>query len=557
MILKNSKIVCAALLLLMPSCIVANLTTMQSWDPIPVYNAANLNIPPDTQFCYLFKERLLDESVDKRRRWGVNVSPFVQRAIRAQQSEEIYFGISNTSTGIPGRALSDYQGTPFLMGLFLGQDVNGNSIWGGPTAIDTGNVNDITATNVNNTLLAPNLKAAVKALNDLNGTGAAGDNAIIYFTPTTNVLNNGVSPSILSESVLEADDKYFGAFSTPMMYQKAGFRWELNLDFTNDFGFLVRGGVCQIMQQVKTPIPLAGLAPNPMGIEDGYTPSGNTQTTGIPPSLYGGLNIKLNGVSNVPPVAIAQATFNEWVSNNLEDLFDPINGIDLNYETFQKANVEDMQFLGFWRHTFTMHPADPNKYASIMVTPYVMAGATVPLAPVQDFAELYGLPFGNNSHVSVGGVVGVTFDFIESIEFGFEFGATGFLEKTIFNMPCPNHILQRVIYPYKQDMIVQPGYNGQFAFIFNAFEFAHNTSFSFRYNYVQHTMDTYTLATPSPYFLPSQLEIQSPWASQMFTAALTFAIQPSMYVSAAWQSALSQRNAYCSNTIMASLNFLF
>jgi hypothetical protein len=181
----------------------------------------------------------------------------------------------------------------------------------------------------------------------------------------------------------------------------------------------------------------------------------------------------------------------------------------------------------------------------------------VPLAPIQDYSKLYALPLGNNGHIALGATAGVTFDLIESIEFGFEFGATSFLENTIYQMPCPNHILQRGLYPYKEDMIVKPGCNGQFAFIFNAFEFAHNTTFSFRYDYVQHTQDTYTLVNYNPYSLPSQLEIQSPWTSQMFIASLVFQLTPNIALSGAWQGALSQRNAYCSNTIMASLSCVF
>jgi len=566
MIRKNSNLIYAALFLCIPSYMIANLTTLQSWDPIPLFNAANLNMPPDSQFCYGIKKRILDEETDKHRHIGINISPFVQRAIRAQQAEEVFFGDRNASmqtvmiaaaTGnVYTPQMSDYQGTPFLMGLFLGQDVNGNSIWGGPTDYDTGDTQKITTTTVAETKLPNNLKAAVNAIND-NANPTAPNNAVIYNIPSN---STGTSPSIFSENVLEADDLYFGAFSTPLTYQKAGFRWELNFDISDDIGFLARGGLCQITQRVIPPTPISGLAPNPM---ENYNQNA-AASTGSLPSLYGGLNTVRNGTKNLAssnadgiPQALAQSIFNEWISNNIEDLFDPIYGINLNYETFSQAGVEDIQLLAFLRHAFPIHPTNQEKYASVIATPYVIFGGTIPIAPVQDYTKLYALPFGNNSHVSLGGTVGLTLDFIDSIEFGFEFGATYFLKQTIYSVPCPNHILQRVIYPYTQDLIVQPGFNGQFAFIFNAYHFARNTSFAFRYDYVQHTPDDISLVTPSPYFLPSQLEIKSPWSSQMFIAAFSFEIQPSIFLSFAWQGALSQRNAYCSNTILGSLNFLF
>jgi hypothetical protein len=558
MIVKNNRLLLyGALLWCLPSYILADLTTLQSWDPIPFYNAANLNMPPDTLFCYGVKRRILHEDTQKHRRWGINVSPFVQRAIKAQQTDDIYFGVAPGATLTPGQQMSDYQGTPFLMGLFLGKDVNGNSIWGGPDSVDTGVITDITYANVmsDDYELPIFLKDAVVALNNCPTSPATTpptppdyDNAILYNTPT-NTANT--SPSILSQSVLDQDPVYFGAFSVPLTYQKSGFRWELNFDFSENIGFLARGGFVQITQRAGPAISLSALAPATSKIDSSV------------PSIYTGLNTYYNarssgtGSSNGIPVALAQGTFNEWVSNNIDDLLDPEDGVDYNIQTFSQPGIEDIQLLGFYRHPLMINPANPNKYASVMVTPYVMVGGTIPLAAVKDYSKLYALPFGNNSHGSVGGVAGVTFDFIDSIEFGFEFGATGFFTKTIEGLPVPNHELQRVLYPYRQDVRYSPGFNGQFGFIFNAYEFAHNTSFSFKYNYVQHMQDTIKLITPSEYFFPYYLEETTPWTSQMFIASLVFEVQPSVYLSIAWQGALSQKNAYCSNTILGSLNFLF
>jgi hypothetical protein len=549
MILKNNALFYGALFLCLPSLISANISTLQHWDPIPVFNAANLNMPADTPFCYGVKQRLLDENASKAHRWGINVSPFVQKAIRAQKTDDIYFGVHGASTVTPGMEMSDFQGTPYLMGLFLGKDENGLSIWGGPAAVDTGIVTDITITNVQNInyQLPVNLQNAVIALNDLpNSTTAVNtaNNAIIYNLPINPSTNT--APSIFSESVLEQDDTYFGAFSVPLTYQKAGFRWELNFDISNSIGFLARGGFCQITQKAGAARTISSNAENPQKNGD--------------PSLYAGLNTVANastGSGGPIPESLATSTFNEWISNNINQLLDPINGVDYDISTFSETGIEDIQLLAFIRHPFAMHPSDPDKYTSMVLTPYAIIGWTIPLAPSREYFKLFSLPFGNNSHTAVGGVVGLTFDFIDSIEFGFEFGATGFLKKTIDHVPCPNHPLQRVIYPYQRDLYVSPGFNGQFAFIFNAYEFAPNTSFSFRYNYVQHNQDTITQVTPNPYFFPNMLEDQSMWTSQMFVAALTFEIQPSIFASLAWQGSFAQKNAYCSNTILGSLNFQF
>ncbi len=548
MILKNNKLFFGALFLCLPSMISANITTLQSWDPFPIFNAANLNIPPDTPFCNNIKRRISDDSFDKNRHWGLNISPFVQKAVRAQKYDNIYYGdtpINGVSTkGLPSTQMSDYQGTPYLMGLFLGQDVDGNSIWGGPTDVDTGVVTDITADTVADlSYLGSNLQYAINQLNNnpdpVTTTPPDYNNALLYNTGTNPLATDPTytAPSILSQNVLEDDKIYFGAFSSPLTYQKAGFRWEVNIDFSDSVGFIVRGGFCQILQRTTSPFALSSSS-----------------------DIYSQLNTVYNASSTDPgslPYSFALNTFDEWVTNNVDSLLDATNGADYDIGTFSQTGIEDMQVLAFARHPFPLHPVDTDKYSSVMLTPYVMLGGTIPIAPVKDYSKLYALPFGNNSHPSFGGVMGVTVDFMQSIEFGFEFGATAFLPKNIDSLPVPNHELQRVLYPYRENVKYSPGFNGQFSGIFNAYKFTRNVSFSLRYNYVQHNKDTITLITPSPYFLPEKLEELSIWNSQMFTGALIFELQPSVYLSIAWQGALSQKNAYCSNTILTSLNFLF
>ena len=127
-------------------------------------------------------------------------------------------------------------------------------------------------------------------------------------------------------------------------------------------------------------------------------------------------------------------------------------------------------------------------------------------------------------------------------------------------MPCPNHPLQRVFYPYSRNLHVEPGFNWHFGANLNAIEFVKNISFLFKYQFIQHSRDSITPMANSignEFFYPEVLEELSPWTSQMFTAALDFKIQPGIYLSLAWQGALSQSNAYASNTILGSLNFLF
>ena len=574
MILKSNRLLYGAFLLCLPWNISADLTTLQSWDPYPIFNAINFNTPPDTQFCTLVKRQIVDDTKGKRRKIGINFSPFVQRAIRAQTGPNTYFGdfslgLDASGNPIPkpiASEMSDYQGTAYLMGLFLGKDENGKNIWA--SGVDNALTTNITGYNtdgiqpnipgsVNETQLPINLQDAILALNGNQPmTGLTSGTAIIYNNPTDAAFT---SPSILSQSVLEQDQTLFGAFSVPLVYQKTGLRWEANFDVSDNFGFIFRGGACQISQTAGNAIPLSNppTPPTP-GTSSNliYQELNNTANTSN--STTAGANV---------PVIIAQATFDEWVTNNIDDLLDPVDGANFDIDSFNQSGFEDLRFQFFARHTFAMQPHEEGDYAPMLITPYAMIGYTVPLSPVRDYSILYSLPFGNNGHQSVGGNVGITFDFVDTVEIGFEGGATFFLPQDIAQMPVPNHELQRVLYPYRRDVHYAPGFNWQFGANLNAIEFIKNISFLFDYDFIQHTQDKITqlnfkvdqLTTQigNEYFIPEMLEELSPWTSQMFMAAFDFKLQPGIHLSLAWQGALSQTNAYCSNTILGSLNFLF
>ena len=61
MISQRNKLLYSALLLCLPSFVVAEITTLQSWDPMPMFNATNLNTPPDTQFCTIIKNKMIKD----------------------------------------------------------------------------------------------------------------------------------------------------------------------------------------------------------------------------------------------------------------------------------------------------------------------------------------------------------------------------------------------------------------------------------------------------------------------------------------------------------------
>ncbi|MCX5923468.1 MAG: hypothetical protein NTU89_02775, partial [Candidatus Dependentiae bacterium] len=127
--------------------IYSNLTTLQFWDPSPIFSANDCMMPPNSHFLDLLQARYKDEKPNKNRMFGINLTGFVQAAVTARG----YNGCETygSECGAPqnGFEMGDFRGTMYPMGLFLGKNPNnGKNIWAG--GVDTGDVADITAASI-------------------------------------------------------------------------------------------------------------------------------------------------------------------------------------------------------------------------------------------------------------------------------------------------------------------------------------------------------------------------------------------------------------------------
>lgn len=526
--IQNSKKLYACMLLLssfIPT--FASLTTMQYWDASPIYNAFNSTMPADAHFANITKSQLKGED-EPTRLFGFNISPFIQRAVRATDRYGNDFGDYNhAETNKPlAREMSDYQGTPYLMGLFLGADAKGNSIW--LNNDDTQDTDNLTEDTINNTALPKNLKDAAKKIR-----------TFLYNNRTP----GAKTPALLSQSVLEKDPVYFGAISIPFTYQKLGLRWEANLDVNEHIGIILKGGVAQLKQDVSPYVSLTNA----------------TKANDSDPDTDKIYKYITHSGAGATPDTADQNTFNTNITNNIDELLSATNGANYDIRSFSEFGIEDVEFGLFLRKAIQLHPSAKHEtyIDSTIMTPYVYIGGRFPVAKHKDYSKLFSLSLGDNGHASVGGNAGLCFDFANSVEVGIEAGMNHFFKQEITQMPVPNHKLQRVLYPYRRDVIVEPGYNWHFKALFSAYEFTPGVSFFATYQYMQHTKDSIKLKTANSNFLPQMLEDLSGWSTQNFTAAMSFAIQHNIHASLAWQAGINQSNAYSSQTILGTLSFLF
>jgi hypothetical protein len=560
----------------------AELTTLQHFDPAPIFSADDSMLPPNSQFLGLKQARLKNEIPNKKRGFGINISGFIQGASRAKG----YNGQTDYGTvvGIPenGFEMGDFRGTMYVMGLFLGANPNnGKTIWSVPTS-NMDNATNITDCSIQAFKFPSCLQEIAEALSGNTfattptcpGTGPSATG--IIFNPGT-IAGTFNVPSIFSESSLALDTKYFGAFSMPILFRKQGVRLELNFNFNDYIQLTIQGGFANIKQNyTNTPATqstssttcavIGQTSPGPYSISNVQTVCPSNASSGMNPqtisSLYSNLNQQLVATTTPTSNTVATNIFNTYIANNLDNILDPICGINQSACSFDKSSAEDIRF------TLTLQRSyDPNRFNSddeedtwpdMILTPYVWAGGTFPCAKEIDYSNLLSLPFGNNGHASAGGGVGITFDFAESVEVGFEGGATCFFGKEEYR-PFPTHPLQRVIYPFWTNVHTQPGYNWNFRVLLNAYQFLKHVNFWFTYELIEHRKDCFTVsnASKAQYFYPEALACVSDWRGQFFNAAVVFDLQPGIQASFVWQQPLGPRNAYYPVSIMGSINFMF
>lgn len=612
--------------------LLANLTTLQFWDPSPIYSGNNYLMPPNSQLVNQRKARKKDMKPDNKRNFCISFTGFAQAASRAYDwygcnTYESYCG----NSGQIGGQMGDFRGTLAAMPLFLGNDPKGNSIWDTNITLvspetttksifyDQTDTRLISQSAIDKTLLPPCLKNIASIFSgNVSPTGSSNsacppngnsqkDCDAFLFLPAsvTSAQPFTTIPSVFSDDELSQDKTFFGAFSLPLEYRKYGLRIELAAEFCDFAGITIQTGFSNI-QQTTT-----GLISMTNGLPAAYTQSttaGQAQITN-PVNLYTQLatnQIPPQGTSTNPVTEI-ENLFDDYISNNIDEILSPECGINLNTCNFDNISVEDIRFILSFKHTFdvdryTAGDNDEYNWPDMLFTPYAWIGASAPVAKKQNYHKLLSLPFGNNGHASLGGAVGLTFDFIDSIEVGFEAGGTYFFAQNIYR-PIPNHPLQRIAYPYSAAVKAQPGANGHFKALLNAYQFMNHISFWATYEIIQHRKDCYSMCnpsenfvtksltynqtvttptppptTPSPditttcatpgnkiavgtrteqIFYPEILRCNSDWRMQFLNMALVFDIQPGMQASIVWQQPISPRNAYYPVSILGSFSFMF
>jgi hypothetical protein len=375
----------------------------------------------------------------------------------------------------------------------------------------------------------------------------------------------------------------FGVISLPSVYKKQGVRFEAELllidSCADAVGLRLQFGVADVRHTVTAFNDLTCLAAPfacPAHMTTAASPACSTATSCCDqPCCFG--------------FSCACKTL---MIDKITSQRDAI-GRFLNYDfcnTYHEIGVEDARIALFWRHIYDLNPDDVADWPRLLFMPFAEFGVAAPMSKQIKASKIFGVPFANNGHPSVGACGGFTLDFLDSVDIAVEGGVTYFFNQKYCNFPLPTNEFEFGIFPYRADYDLRPGLTWDFAATMNAYQFLGRLSFWIQYMFISHAHDKIELCRSlipeqsayspefnpaiSPFlvqpsletnrgFLIERAECLTKWEVQYFTMAFNYDIAPHINIGVLWQAPFSssflfgRRNAPRSSTVLASINMTY
>jgi hypothetical protein len=337
----------------------------------------------------------------------------------------------------------------------------------------------------------------------------------------------GLYPTFIPPICDQAQDpcQKFGYFSVDTAYRKRGFRWELDLHIAGDVCLSIQGGVADICNTVSCISNLTDCSS--FGCTDVTTGCCN-------PSLT-----------------------KENVNHYLMDKFDIIaDQLCLDTSSYHLTTLEDLRFNLYWRHAYEGNTII-NHWPSLYVMPFLMLSGVVAVGKDPKANQMFGISSGSNGHHSISGSGGLQLDFVETVDLGFEIGATHYFPRDVCCYRMPNSPLQSTIFPFTTDVNFSPGWNWHFCAKLGAYQFIEHLSFYFQYVLIHHQEDKVCPKCYDPCFVPEVIAERSAFRTQLANMSLDYDISPHLSLGVLWQAPLAQLYSFRSSTILLSLNVFY
>lgn len=257
-------------------------------------------------------------------------------------------------------------------------------------------------------------------------------------------------------------------------------------------------------------------------------------------------------------------------------IFDRINDItqalNLNIRPYCENTIDQGLFSLFFTKNFDCLINDSDSpYSSFICSPFVAIEWEPALHEINP-NNLLATNIGTNGHTGYGIHGGVTFNFLDTIEIGFDIAPTWFSSRTYLQAPMPTSDKQIALFPTKANYKLEPGANWTFGSSMAAFNFTQLFSASCEFRYIHHCKDRIELISERTFLdkvydqngqaaedvkmslRPDVLEDRSGWSSCFINLGVNLSIWDECKLGCAFQIPIRMRNAYYSTTILGSIS---
>jgi len=308
-------------------------------------------------------------------------------------------------------------------------------------------------------------------------------------------------------------------YSVDIEYEKIGVRSELDFEMAGGFGLTVKGGLVEYKQ----------------------TPTFTDKSIATDDEMF--------------DMFLTRSLMSHEVGR--QGLIETDLGLSLaRYETMV---FEDTHAELYWSNPYKLDDEHGNH--TVTVAPYLSAGLWIPTGKKKNQNAAFSLPSGHDGFWGLSFKGAINFDFPGTVLVNIGGGATFFETKTLSGQRVPNHESQRSIYPWKARIRKTYGPGINFNFSLRSENIMDYLSVYFDYIYAKHEKDTITMketdSSRNSYFIPSMLEEDSFWKSQMIQLGFQYQITPDLAFGACGQTHISGVKVFKTHTIMGTITLAF
>lgn len=354
----------------------------------------------------------------------------------------------------------------------------------------------------------------------------------------------------------------FGFMSVPIDYKKYGLRGQFFLDIACNFGLIIQGGINNITQR----------------------PTFNDLTCSAVNSDCP--DIKYSDATATPPYDYKNDVRTYFT--NPKKFGQLAHMLGYNLSCFNQTGFEDTMVGLICRgnrecNWDKSNPALPH----LIFSPFFALQSSIPTGTLVSPRHPFAISSGNNGHWGIGGTIGCTIDFVDSIDFGFDVGVDQFFGRRYDDMPVPTNSLQTVLYPYSAELDLYPGTNWTIGLSANTYHVVEALTLYVEYRAVFHKKDNYniiSMCAPSLHTLPAvtdssnlttttipfvepvpstsavltgKMANESCWNSQMLILGMNYDITRFVHLGLGAQIPLVRCNAYRTSTLFGALGIMF